>query len=407
MAQTDIRTGITGFIQDGVELKDLYPLFPDCQAIELPFKRTSDNESLKLIPYNAADKWTTGSIPKFFIDESNPSQKFVERGTKPQFNKFYELISNEQTADRNYEIRKSDDYLKIVHIDPTNGEIESQITFTANDFKDKVIPQKILLFIQGAGASGDGGGVFNGRGDGGGSGAALSIIIDLPTYQTTVIYNGQWVPFMQYWNIYLGRGGIGTTSYSAAGEITYLTRKSYKRIGDMWPPLDPRTYVEIKVAGATISEGGPIELTDFYFNPLPGPENTYYFLVNYKEGDNTIVPYIWGKDGGDYEQRGEKYIEGEYSLATTNVLNDYNQDNNSINALHFVFPSGGYSSSDYGGGGAASVLARGGSGGRVLSGVALPGGDGTLGSGGGAGVKNGSEFSRGGNGGNAVVYFYY
>ena len=66
MAQTDIRTGITGFIQDGVELKDLYPLFPDCQAIELPFKRTSDSEPLKLIPYNAADKWTTGSIPKFY-----------------------------------------------------------------------------------------------------------------------------------------------------------------------------------------------------------------------------------------------------------------------------------------------------------------------------------------------------
>ena len=47
-----------------------------------------------------------------FIDESNPSQKFVERGTKPQFNKFYELISNEQKT-AHYEIRKSD-ILKIV-----------------------------------------------------------------------------------------------------------------------------------------------------------------------------------------------------------------------------------------------------------------------------------------------------
>ena len=157
-----------------IQIKDLCPVFVNCGYETANFFNDSTkSNSLRGVSYNSADPWT--EFHEFNYRKNSVKMKWVKRGTKPQFNLLTEL------APWNYDTGPGFLYYKIFfspifeirayfdHYDDGQITNVSVFSMTPTQFKDKVIPKRLLMELQGAG--GRGGytlSAVNGTGGGGG-----------------------------------------------------------------------------------------------------------------------------------------------------------------------------------------------------------------------------------------------
>ena len=375
MSQTDVRTGIDNFYtkDDSTEIlvKNLCPLYANCTPSTVSnFSNTGI--TLSGIPYFAGatingvtyqpELWVASHLLPYSSGGIN--QNFVKAGFKPQFTGNTPIFSSGlATPGHTLIIRRTSNSL-----DFTAG---STTSYSASYFKDRVLPSRLILFLQGAG--GGGGGDF---GSGGGSGGFIYIILN--TSRT----NGRF-------EITTANGGTGGASgVNGASGGTSSVR---------WRP-DSGTLRTIAQAyggtggarqggaggtgGGTFFSSSSIDLNVHYYR--------YYFSSTpsgFTSGKTGGVGVIFGTGTNGQSQFG-------FTLhATHNPV-----DRTGINSKATGDRSGGLGYK--GGGGGASVFRSGANGGEVFT-----VGDSASGGAGGGGGGNG--FGPGGDGGPGVYEIYY
>lgn len=358
LAQDSILTSITGYkINIGtvnspnfVEVRDYCPMYANCIFQSTDFKNSS-NVQLSGIPYYSDDLWTTGVELPYYKTENQ--LKWVKRGTKPQFDLIAQLDSIAVDTTSTVNITRTDTKLTI-----------GLLNFYPSNFKDRTIPTRLLVVLQGAGGSG-GNGNWNVYGSGAGAGGFWAGIINL-NYPVTINVAG---PRSASSTSSPSDGKTGLTSYIIINDITCVTVN-----GGGAGKYDGKPEIG---AGA----GGSVVLSDSY-------EGTLFWTLKSFQG---AMGGIGGNNGGN---------RPEFSVDATTKASD----KHGVNRADFEEHFGGLRSlGGLGGGGGASAFADGGNGGNNQ------GGSGTKGSGGGGASISGifGPNTQGGAGGGGVLYLYY
>lgn len=377
--QTSVLTGIDSFYTkdetNSVLVRDFCPIYADCTSESL------DGLTKSSVKLAGTPKWTGGNVDLGILGtqycrpdnwvvqhtlpyrQSNITRYWCRRGYKPQFtNQTSILTSANNLGSHTVYIRKYSSYLEI------SIDIDGVITpyqYNASFFKDRVVPERLILLLQGAGGGGGSADTYAGGGGGGGSGGFIYAILNL-SYTTT----GTFI-------IYVGAPGTGGSSIQN-GTNGGLTTLKFKQDG-----YDEVLLLEIYggqggLKSGASGSGGAIYSsswldTYFYFS---------YILSNVS--GNTV-----GVSGGNESSAGQN-MSAKVLTAT-----NYYPDIVGINNKSLSAKSGG--AGNVGGGGGASVFANGGTGGTTTGGV------GSKGSGGGGGKR----YSAGGKGGSVHYEFYY
>lgn len=365
--QSDIRTGITRYrvsVDDQyVELKDYCPLFKDCTVHSVTaFKDNSyPSKSIQGVIKYPSDNWVKGyTIP--YRSSTTSTDVFCVAGYKPQFQELYALHNN---GNAYVIIEKTS--TKLILRRP-NGS--SYFEATASYFKDRVLPKRLLVVMQGGGGAGCSSHKTN-TGNGGGAGGHVAVIINLEKTGG-------------YFQVYVGYGGVGGEDKS--GENGLDTQLMFIR--------DNGTSLLLAAARGGI--GGKKESKgfggDYYINYGSAVINDYFYIVNTTFGS--------GGNGGTGGNVGQSM-----SLRTIHSTNHPTDKNIGINKTIIGGFDGGdeYGDVTTGGSGGASAFAKGG----YVNWGGAEGGEGSRGSGGGGGSFFFGTFFRGGNGGHGSVIFYY
>lgn len=378
MSQTDIRTGVDGFFtrvdSTNFLVRDLCPLYVNCTHVAVTGFSKSGEATLSVTPYFAGG--TIGSLsyqPELWVNTHVLPYSFsgggtitaVRAGFKPQF-----------TGDTSiyFSGNSTPSHTLIVRREATTISFGST-SFNASYFKDRVLPNRLILWLQGGG--GGGGGDF---GAGGGGGGFLYIILD--TSRT----NGQF-------EITTGSGGAGGAGGGVFGGMTAGNAGGTSSV--LWKPDSgsPLVIANAFGGGGGAAQGGaggtgggadfPAGLNVFYYR---------YYSTSTPSGDLT------GETGGVGVIAGTGTNGGGFILGTTLHATHNPDDRTGINSKSTGSRSGGLGQK--GGGGGASRLRSGANGGVVF-------GAGSSAVGGAGGGGGGNGFGAGGAGGPGTYEFYY
>lgn len=374
MAQTDVRTGITGYKVNisgtYVEVRDYCPLFLNCTQQSSSFKNSNGTAVLKGIEKYSSDTWVKSNDLPYF--ESGSRLNWCVRGTKPQFN-VLTLRDYPTESGKPIKIYRTNEFLTFENLPGQNQSIQ----LGASNFKDRVVPLRLLVAIQGGGGGGgSSGNVWSGAG--GGGGGYLQVILNLEKtggYFTVIVGAG-------------GRGGnipdIPAGGNAESGQQTSIN----------W--YNTSTSVTTELAAALGGYRGES------MNGVGGPGGGYSINTTMLgQGYFYYVSTHYTKSGaaGGTGGNGGGEVAGYSYFATNNPdeqsgINIHNESN------HYGGETNGATT---GGGGGASPLGEGG----YEGGVAQDGFPGTYGSGGGGGRFTVGAIKNGGDGGDGVVTFYY
>jgi hypothetical protein len=388
MSQTDVRTGIDNFYtKDGsteILVKNLCPLYANCTPSTVSnFSNTG--VTLSGTPYFAGatidgityqpELWVVSHLLPYSSGGIN--QNFVKAGFKPQFTGNTPIFSSGLTTpEHTLLIRRHSDRL-----DFTVGFPGTVTSLYASSFKDRVLPNRLILLLQGAG--GGGGGDF---GSGGGSGGFLYIILN--TSRT----DGQF-------EITTGSGGTGGSGGSVFGGWTAGTNGGTSFV--IW---NPDSGIDRRIAEAYGGKGGASQGGaggtggGTFFSGSSLTLNVYYYRYYFS---STPSGFTSGKTGGLGSLLGDPFsvaTNGQDQPGFTLHATHNPADRTGINNKSTGYKSGGTHSK--GGGGAASVFRGGASGGPVFT----AGNSANQGAGGGGG---GNGNGAGGNGGPGAYEIYY
>ena len=292
-------------------------------------------------------------------------------GHRPHFNNLFCTIKPEDGA---CQITRTPTELKI-----------GTHTFYPSNFGDGKIPAKVIVVLQGAGGGGAASGSTGGSGPGGGGGALIVGILDL------IKLCNQGGVFAK-----AGAGGAGGASSSKSGEkggdsFIYHSNKENEKV----------ISVNGGNGGDAASKNGGTGATS-----NSATINTTYALK---------LASIGGCGGGDgaADMFGNNGKNGSSYTHTTDIKCTSRPDD--FKNYTLTDHNGGSTHNNYGGGGGASPMGNGGDAG--ISGLPGMGGNngasgeygnpGGIGAGGGGGPYYITTITKGGKGGDGIIYFYY
>ena len=370
MAQQSILKGIKGIRLRDVqtqglptEFKDYCPIFTNGE-VKTVNAVLSTGASLSYTERYLDDVWTEGySVPFYTLGGTAP--KAIVRGTFPQFNPIGNTVGVGSTATMPF--TKVNISISAGVLSLTIPGTSTTYTISANQFKDRVLPRRLLVTMQGSGGGG-GGASGNSVGYGGGSGGFATIILNL---DKTIDNTG-------YFELTIGNAGTGGLAKNTG--TTALT-STIRWVN----PSTAYSFSLVQVYGGT---GGGAQ----YLN-TEGKGGTVFFNDIYKGDYFFTTTSNRSVSGNDY---GQSYPTEMAFKCTNREMSTYG-----INQIIHSKKSAGISAYD----GGASIL---GDGGYAFTNTALGGiRNGVLGSGGGGGIPSMVGITTGGNGGKGVIYLYY
>lgn len=299
---------------------------------------------------------TVGEQFKYGTAQTAPT--FILKGTMPLFKLFHSITTPIDISDTPTTLTWN----------RTQGIKIGDTNYPASSFRGGVVPNAIIVELQGGG--GGGGGTIYGvvqwtNGSGGGGGAHAVAVLDLSASSGT-------------WKIWVGGGGAGAAGGASAhtgsgGGTTMITGDggTVRAFGGYGGAANNFQVDNISGKGGTASASGS------YVHSL--------LLTDGAVGGFTDTND--GKGGGISEATAHAFSNSSYN---------YKNINNKV----FTAKSGGSKKGTAGGGGAS----RSANGANAKSGN---GNNGSSGSGGSGAEQLGLSSNSGGNGGAGFIYFYY
>lgn len=347
--------------------------------------RDNNNYFCGTVATNTWHNVATSSILDYFHD-SLGMPSYVARGSYPQF----KSLLYQSTASGSFNIYIEDNKLKIGHRE-----------FNATDFKDGIVPDRLIVILSGAGGGGgsNGGGfplgfpVLGADGGSGGSGACVCVVLNTALLKESADNK---------FSITVGSGGSGGVTF--INQDTYSWGWGNGSYGGSSTIKFNNTILVTAYGGGggsgapsgstTQPNGGSAGTVEINTNP-----GTYYWWLKTSSGGNAYFNGKAGKKGGggDGNSTSESTILCATNTGYTSAAGNYFKIGN--------YSGGGHSTNSAGG--AASYFGNGGRGGYDAGGGSGEGGAGGIGAGGGGARYYAYVAYWGGPGGNGCVYIYY
>lgn len=365
---------VDNYYVNDIPIKDLCTTYASCAFQTTSFKKDYGEgvySALTGTPHYATDKWTI-KVELPYHQEVNiygmQQLNWVKRGSKPQF--IYLTEFGYRPAEE-IKINRTDNILTFIRKE--DGEILN--SYSPTDFKDGVIPSRLIVEMWGGGGGG-GSSSLSASGQGGGGGGYICTVLNLDIPNITII---------------TGQGGNGGNTGGGidkveSGEGGGTTKISYNQSG--------MPGYETTLLAAYGGEGGS------YTGTLETPAAGGHVYIN--PGTKDSLVYVLKHINGAYG--GTKNFPAHGIYPTTIYATNKTTDKIGLNVLAYGNATGGETTGENGGGGGAAVGNKGGNQGAAFS-DGEPG-QGT-GAGGGGGRYTFATIKKGGNGRPGLIKFYY